>query len=190
MAVQDPEYLDKLFVRDVAELERLGRKAARDDYTVLQMSAVIRRLFCDGQCLAQHASKRLEMPLIFLVPEPIAGNPAYDPKRTFHPLVLKYAPEISERTHPFGREGFFHAPGHSQNILLPDRPRRRTLRFVGGAANCRPGNSRRRPTDFQATLLTAQADFGVAHYLSQFRLTYRKIRTSPLPASGSYRETG
>jgi hypothetical protein len=134
MAVQDPEYLDKLFVQDVAELERLGRQTPRDNYSVLQMSAVIRRLFCDEQCLAQHASKRLGMPLIFLVPEPIAGNPAYDPKRTFHPLVLKYAPEISERTHPFGREGFFHAPYdmieylERPHMVLPHKGQGRAIR--------------------------------------------------------------
>src|SRR6185503_2414651 len=100
MAEQDPAYLDNIFVRDVGELERLAAINPRDEYVVLQMSAVIRRLFCDEQPLGQHAAKRLGMPLIFLIPEPISGNPRYDPSKVHDPRVLKYAPEISERSHP------------------------------------------------------------------------------------------
>jgi hypothetical protein len=85
-------------------------------------------------CKDRTYSKRLRMPLIFLVPEPISGNPAYDPTRTFHLLVLKYAPEISERTHPFGRKGYFYVPYDMieylkrPHIALPHNGRGRAIR--------------------------------------------------------------
>ena len=109
-AKQSPEWLDELFVQDVTELERLGNLTPRTHYMLLQMSGILRRLVVDEQPLALHARSRCKTPLVVLVPEPISGNPRYDASRTFPPAVMHYAPEISNRTHPFGLEGYFHCP--------------------------------------------------------------------------------
>jgi hypothetical protein len=109
-AKQSPEWLDQLFVQDVSELERLGNLNPRSDYALLQMSGILRRLVVDEQPLAHHARSRCSTPLVVLVPEPISGNPRYDPSRVLPPTVMHYALEISNRTHPFGLEGYFHCP--------------------------------------------------------------------------------
>jgi hypothetical protein len=109
-AKQSPEWLDQLFVQDVSELERLGNLNPRSDYALLQMSGILRRLVADEQPLAHHARSRCSTPLVVLAPEPISGNPRYDPSRVLPPTVMHYAPEISNRTHPFGLEGYFHCP--------------------------------------------------------------------------------
>jgi hypothetical protein len=99
-----------MFVQDVTELERLGNLKPRTDYTLLQMSGILRRLVADEQPLVHHARSRCITPLVVLVPEPISGNPRHGPLRAFPPAVMHYAPEISNYTHPSGLEGYFHCP--------------------------------------------------------------------------------
>jgi len=118
MAVkQSPEWLDDVFVQDVTELERLGHLFPRTHYVLLQMSGILRRLIVDEQPLAIHARSRCSTPLVILVPEPISGNPRYDAARSFLPTVMHYAPKISDRTHPFGLEGYFHCPYTMEEYL-------------------------------------------------------------------------
>ena len=107
---QSPEWLDEVFAHDVTELERLGNLTPRTHYTLLQMSGILRRLVVDEQPLAIHAQSRCKTPLVVLVPEPISSNPRHDTSRTFPSTVMHYAPVISDRTHPFGLEGYFHCP--------------------------------------------------------------------------------
>jgi hypothetical protein len=111
---QNPQWLDGVFVQDVTELERLGNITPRTQYVILQMSAVLRRLAVDEQPLAQHAASRCSIPLVILVPEPMSGNPRYETERTFPPAVMKYAPDISERSCP---PGVFHCPYTLQEYL-------------------------------------------------------------------------
>lgn len=107
---QSPEWLDDIFAQDVTELERLGNLMPKAQYTLLQISGILRRLVVDEQPLALHAQSRCVTPLVFLIPEPISGNPRHDAFQTFPPLVMRYAPEISDRTHPFGLKGYCHCP--------------------------------------------------------------------------------
>lgn len=110
MIKQSRESLDELFIGDINELERLGNLNPRTHYTLIQISGILRRLVLDEQPLVHHAVSRCITPLIILVPEPISGNPRYDASRTFPVSVLKYAPEISEHSHPFGQKAFFYCP--------------------------------------------------------------------------------
>lgn len=107
---QSLEWLDELFASDIGELERLGLSQPRTNYAVLQMSVILRKLLADEQPLIQHAAARCETPVIFLLPEPISGHPRYNPEKSFPVSILKYAPEISERTHPGGTKGYFYCP--------------------------------------------------------------------------------
>lgn len=108
MIKQSETWLDDVFVQDVGELERLGNLVPRTPYALLQMSAVLRRLVADEQPLVHHAISRCSTPLMILVPEPISSNPRYDASKVLPTQILKYAPEITERTHPGGKNGFFH----------------------------------------------------------------------------------
>ena len=56
--------------------------------------------------------------IVILVPEPISGNPRHNGSRMFPPPVMYYAPEISNRTHPFGLEGYFHCPYTMDEYLV------------------------------------------------------------------------
>lgn len=49
---QSPEWLDQVFVQDVTELERLGNLKPRTDYTLLQMSGIVRRVPTQGRTSA------------------------------------------------------------------------------------------------------------------------------------------
>ncbi len=155
MTEQDPVYLDNLFVADVNELERLGKINPRSDYEHLQMSAILRRLTLDEQPIVHHAAKRCQTPLIILVPEPKSGNPRYDPEWTIPAPLVKYAPEISERTHPTGTRGYFWCPYELDGYL------RRTHMVL--PANDRSGALRGRPISPSEMILFLANKLGGVH---------------------------
>lgn len=118
MAIQqDPEWIDQVFIEDVNELERLGRLEPRKDIVLLRMSAILRKFVADEQPLAFHAERRCTLPLTVLIPEPSFENPKHDPTRTFPSELMRYAPEISENSHPGGRDGWFYASYSMRDYL-------------------------------------------------------------------------
>ena len=108
-------WLDQLFIQDVGELERLGNLSPRTHYTLVRISGILRKLVLDEQPLVHHAVSRCLTPFIILVPEQILGSSRYEVSRVFPALVTKYAPEITEQTHPSGSRGYFLCP-----YLLPE----------------------------------------------------------------------
>jgi len=117
MIEQAPEYLDHLFVDVVNDLETKGGTMPCTDYIRLKMSALVRQLVLDKQSLLRHAAARCTTPAIVLVPEPLSGNPRYDPNYVLHPAVIPYAPEINDNTFPGGVRGYFNSPYTMEEYL-------------------------------------------------------------------------
>ncbi len=161
MTEQDAEYLNRLFVADIDELERLGRSSQGSDYGYLQMSAILRRLTLDEQPLAHHAAKQCHMPLIVLVPEAKSGNPKYDPNWIIPEILVKYAPEISERTYPTGTRGYFWCPYSLDEYLC------RTHMVL--PSNSKAGRLRGRPITPREMILFLANKLGGVHADRQLR---------------------
>lgn len=110
MIAQSQEYLEKLFIADVDELSRLGQQKPRTNTIRLRISGLLRKLVADEQPLALQVERGSRLPLLILVAEPIAGNPRYDPHTSIPDEILKYIPEITDQTHPGGKQGYFYCP--------------------------------------------------------------------------------
>ena len=107
MTTLPQRHLDEEFVYSVDRLEALGITQPRAKPLFHDMGAILRKLVLDRR-LAHQVAANYSTPLIVLVPEPVAGNPRYGQYVAIPERVRTYAPEISERTHPRGRRGYFH----------------------------------------------------------------------------------
>jgi hypothetical protein len=105
------EYLDKLFVQHVDDLQGCGSKP-RTTFLRLRMAHTLRLLVTSGRGndLAVRVQQRYACPLWVLVPEPIAGNTPADQLPRVPDAVIAYATPITNRTHPRGTEGYYHKP--------------------------------------------------------------------------------
>lgn len=107
---QPRDYLEKLFFADVKQVSEFGKVTPRTNYIRLQMSGIFRRLVADAKPLAYVVAESCSAPLTCHVPEPISGNPRYDPKYQVHKALAPYLQKITNETHPGGEKGFFNCP--------------------------------------------------------------------------------
>lgn len=106
---QTDEWIDKLFVQDVTELQRLGQEESREEYKALQMSAILRRLVLDGQPTAYSVAKRCVTPLRVLKVEGRENNERYVSIDDLHKHEHLYAPPLVEKDYPPMSGGLCHA---------------------------------------------------------------------------------
>lgn len=106
------DYIELLFVHDVDRIPVLCGTGYQYDRVLL--SSILRRLVIDGAGLAHLANRQFKLPLLVLVPEPESGNVPRDQLPTVPEVIMKYAPEINERSHP---PGFYHRPYYLNDFL-------------------------------------------------------------------------
>jgi hypothetical protein len=127
MVLVGDDYLDRLFVAHVDDLLQRGQTNPTTDFMLLQMAHTLRLLVIEGpgNRLAFRVQPRYKTPLWVLVPEPISGNTPRDELPKIPANVIAYATPITDKTHPFGTDGYYHKPykledylGHSLGILM------------------------------------------------------------------------
>lgn len=113
------DHIHDQFIYDVDRLYSLGVTRPRTKPIRHDMAAILRKLVLDRR-LAENVAKNFTTPLLVIVPEPISGNPRKEATESIPENVMRYAPEISDRTHPGGLEGYFHCPYPLREFL--ERP--------------------------------------------------------------------
>lgn len=107
----------KRFVRDFAALEKFVKLEVREEEDRADISAILRRLLIDESPLAEWIAKKVQTPIIFLIPQVKSGNPDFDPAYEPPIEVLKFARPITSESHPGGTDGFFHKPYNRDEYL-------------------------------------------------------------------------
>jgi hypothetical protein len=119
MVLVGDEYLDKLFVQHVNDLQTCGLTEPRTNFLRLRMAHTLRLLVTEGRGndLAARVQRRYSTHLWVLVPEPTSGNTPRAQLPDIPPQITAYATPITNDTHPFGMDGYYHKPYRLQDYL-------------------------------------------------------------------------